>query len=269
MTMNLWKCANEHRHAGFSSTFKKWFTSHKPQPYRSLGNGSAMRCSSAGWLAKTEEECIRMATETAAPTHNHPEGIKGAVVTALTIFHLKGQHVDYRTRYPKKQTKFWRGSYQRPELSDRERQILAHYDNAVLYNDSIVDQIISRFEDRNAVIIYVPDHGEECYEGNVHFYGRMHSTEITKRLAREEFDIPFWIWCSHSYMVAHPETYNRIVRAKNRRYMTDALPHLLLSIAGIGTKVYRPELDLISDEYDEHRPRILKNTTDYDALFAP
>lgn len=187
----------------------------------------------------------------------------------LTIFHLKGQHVDYRTRYPKKQTKFWRGSYQRPELSDRERQILAHYDNAVLYNDSIVDQIISRFEDRNAVIIYVPDHGEECYEGNVHFYGRMHSTEITKRLAREEFDIPFWIWCSHSYMVAHPETYNRIVRAKNRRYMTDALPHLLLSIAGIGTKVYRPELDLISDEYDEHRPRILKNTTDYDALFAP
>lgn len=89
MTMNLRKCANEHRHAGFSSTFKKWFASHKPQPYRSLGNGSAMRCSSAGWLAQTEEECIRMATETAVPTHNHTEGIKGAVATALTIFHLK------------------------------------------------------------------------------------------------------------------------------------------------------------------------------------
>ena len=89
MTMNLWKCANEHRHAGFSSTFKKWFASHKPQPYRSLGNGSAMRCSSAGWLATSEQECIRMATETAAPTHNHPEGIKGAIVTALTIFFLR------------------------------------------------------------------------------------------------------------------------------------------------------------------------------------
>lgn len=89
MTMNLWKCANEHRHAGFSSTFKKWFASHKPQPYRSLGNGSAMRFSSAGWLATSEQECIRMATETAAPTHNHPEGIKGAIVTALTIFFLR------------------------------------------------------------------------------------------------------------------------------------------------------------------------------------
>ena len=76
MTMNLWKCANEHRDAGFGSSFKKWFASHHPQPYRSLGNGSAMRCSSAGWLAQTEEDCISMATQTAAPTHNHPEGIK-------------------------------------------------------------------------------------------------------------------------------------------------------------------------------------------------
>ena len=96
MTMNLWKCANEQRHAGFGSKFKLWMASHKPQPYRSLGNGSAMRCSAAGWLAKSEEECIKMATETAAPTHNHPEGIKGAVVTALTIFHLKnGKDKDF------------------------------------------------------------------------------------------------------------------------------------------------------------------------------
>ena len=89
MTMNLWKCANEHRHAGFGSKFKLWMASHHPKPYRSLGNGAAMRCSSAGWLAKTEEECIQMAHETASPTHNHPEGFKGAEATALVIFHLK------------------------------------------------------------------------------------------------------------------------------------------------------------------------------------
>ena len=29
--------------------------------YGSFGNGSAMRCSSAGWLAKSEEECVRLA----------------------------------------------------------------------------------------------------------------------------------------------------------------------------------------------------------------
>ena len=95
MTMNLWKCANEHRHAGFGSKFKLWMTSHNPKPYRSLGNGSAMRCSSAGWLAQTEEECIRMAHETAAPTHNHPEGFKGAEATALAIFHLDWSNKKY------------------------------------------------------------------------------------------------------------------------------------------------------------------------------
>ena len=63
---NLWKCANEHRHAGFGSKFKLWMASHNPRPYRSFGNGAAMRCSSAGWLAQTEEECIRMAHKTMA-----------------------------------------------------------------------------------------------------------------------------------------------------------------------------------------------------------
>ena len=89
MSTNLWKCSNEHRHAGFGHKYKEWMANHNPQPYMSFGNGSAMRCSSAGWLAQSEEECIEMATATAAPTHNHPEGIKGAVATALAVYYLK------------------------------------------------------------------------------------------------------------------------------------------------------------------------------------
>lgn len=89
MSHNIWMCANQHPHAGYGHRFKEWMHDHDHLPYNSFGNGSAMRCSSAGWMARTEEECIRLATETAAPTHSHEEGIKGAVVTALTIFHLK------------------------------------------------------------------------------------------------------------------------------------------------------------------------------------
>ena len=184
----------------------------------------------------------------------------------LIIFHLKGQHVDYRTRFPVQRRHFNPEDYDRPDLRPRELRVLADYDNAILYNDSIVDQIIRRFEDDDAVVVYVPDHGEECYGPGVRFYGRMHSTEITARLAREEFDIPFWIWCSHEYMVNHPDVYADIRRARDRRYMTDALPHLLLYLGGIGSPHYRPDLNLIGDEYNEARPRILKNTTDYDKL---
>ena len=184
----------------------------------------------------------------------------------LTIVHLKGQHLDYRTRSPKTRWFFKRDDYDRPDLRPEEIQRLAYYDNAVLYNDSIVDQVIRRVENEQAVVIYVPDHGEECYGPGVHFCGRMHSTEITGRLSHEEFDIPFWIWCSHAFMVEQPELFDAIVRAKNRRYMTDAIPFLLMHLAGIHTPDYREELDILSPQYNEMRPRILKNTTDYDKI---
>ena len=184
----------------------------------------------------------------------------------LTIVHLKGQHLDYRTRSPKNRWFFKQDDYDRPDLRSAEIQRLAYYDNAVLYNDSIVDEVIRRVEDEQSVVIYVPDHGEECYGEGVHFCGRMHSTEITGRLAHEEFDIPFWIWCSRSFKANQSELFDAIVKAKNRRYMTDALPFLLLHLAGIHMPDYREELDILSPQYNEMRPRILKNTTDYDKV---
>ena len=184
----------------------------------------------------------------------------------LIIFHLAGQHVSYNTRCPKDQRKFEPDDYDRPDLNARQRRILSDYDNAVHYNDSIVNQIVKLFEDQDAIVIYMPDHGEECFDGKVKFFGRMHSAQTDARLAREEFDIPFWIWCSHKYAVRHPEVFDEIVRARSRRLMTDAVPHLLLYLAGIHTKNYHPEYNILSDRYHEKRSRVIKATVDYDKL---
>ena len=72
--------------AGYGGRFYHWLRSEHPEPYRSYGNGSAMRVSAAGWLFETLEETRRMARLTADVTHNHPEGIKGAEATASAIF---------------------------------------------------------------------------------------------------------------------------------------------------------------------------------------
>ena len=186
----------------------------------------------------------------------------------LIIFHLLGQHVQYRQRSPKDRKHFHGDDYKelKPNLNARERQTLADYDNAVLYNDSIVTEIVKRFENDDAIVIYVPDHGEECYEGNMHFFCRMHSAKIDARLAHAEFDIPMWIWCSRKYIRRRPMIFREVVGARNRRYMTDALPHLLLYIAGIHCHDYQDRLNLLSPDYDESRPRLLKHTTDYDKL---
>ena len=55
-------------------------------PYGSWGNGSAMRVSAVGWCFDTLEETERVAAISAAITHNHPEGIKGAQATAAAIW---------------------------------------------------------------------------------------------------------------------------------------------------------------------------------------
>ncbi len=93
---NMRRRGRQHIHAGYGRGFKRWLLSDDPHPYGSSHDGSAMRCSSAGWLAETEEECIKLATDTAMPTHNHPDGIKGAIAAALPVFWLKsGKDKDF------------------------------------------------------------------------------------------------------------------------------------------------------------------------------
>ncbi len=70
---------------GYGGSFARWVHSANPQPYGSFGNGSAMRVSACGWLP-TKEAVLKNARLSAACTHNHPEGIKGAECVAECIF---------------------------------------------------------------------------------------------------------------------------------------------------------------------------------------
>jgi ADP-ribosylglycohydrolase len=72
--------------AGFGGQFIKWAKSDDSQPYNSWGNGSAMRISPVGWFYNNLDEVLIKAEEYTAITHNHPEGIKGALATAAAIF---------------------------------------------------------------------------------------------------------------------------------------------------------------------------------------
>ena len=73
-------------HCGFGSAFKRWLRSDDRQPYFSYGNGSAMRVSPVGFAARSLDEALGEARRSALPTHDHPEGIKGAEALAAAIF---------------------------------------------------------------------------------------------------------------------------------------------------------------------------------------
>ena len=88
MAMCLWMRGREDPNRGYGGRYAYWLhTAPIPPSYHSFGNGSAMRCAAAGFMAQTKEQCIELATLTALPTHDHPEGIKGAVATALAIYY--------------------------------------------------------------------------------------------------------------------------------------------------------------------------------------
>ena len=185
----------------------------------------------------------------------------------LIILHLMGSHLMYKARYPQKTRKFLQDNmYDRPELTKKQRMILADYDNSVRYNDSIVWAVTQRFADKDAVVIYMPDHGEEIFDGEPYMYGRMHGANIDYRLARNEMEIPFWIWGSPKYRENHPYGWTAIQEARNRPMMTDVLPHLLMYFGGIASPLYHEQYNIVSPAYDTKRPRILKGVTDYNQL---
>ncbi len=70
----------------YGSRFWGWATSEASDPYNSWGNGSAMRVSAIGFAFDDLESVLLEAQQSAAVSHNHPEGIKGAQATAAAIF---------------------------------------------------------------------------------------------------------------------------------------------------------------------------------------
>ena len=94
--LSMKKWGSDYIDKSYGRSFRKWLKSENSEPYNSWGNGSAMRVSPCGWIAKLSEpfeEGLKLtedlAKKSAEVTHNHPEGIKGAQATAAAIFFMR------------------------------------------------------------------------------------------------------------------------------------------------------------------------------------
>lgn len=82
--MKAW--GRKYPHAGYGGRFSYWLQQTEVEPYNSWGNGSAMRVSPIGFAFDDVDRLLSEAEQSAAVSHNHPEGIKGAQATALAIY---------------------------------------------------------------------------------------------------------------------------------------------------------------------------------------
>ena len=85
----LKKWGKKYPNAGYGGYFYHWVLGDETEPYYSCGNGAAMRVSGVGWFAKSEEEVKSLSKAVTEVTHNHPEGLKGAEVTAMCVYYAR------------------------------------------------------------------------------------------------------------------------------------------------------------------------------------
>ena len=186
--------------------------------------------------------------------------------STFTVFHLMGQHTLPLWRYPEndKNAVFTADSIQRADLNDYERQYIAEYDNATRYNDFVIGNIIQYYSQRNAVILYLSDHGDEVYDYR-DVVGRTHEPVKQKQALKYQYEIPMILWCSDQFMNTHPTIMENVRRAILRPFSSDNVPQLLMGLSGIHSSFYEPKKDVLSNQY-ECGIRIVQNTTDYDAV---
>ena len=172
---------------------------------------------------------------------------------SLHIIHLMGQHFDASQRYPANYSKFTAEDIHRKDLDESQRRKTAEYDNATLYNDQVVSDIINEFRDLDAVIVYLSDHGEQIYDGDSHYFGRTFGSYKDTTTLKNVYQVPFMIWCSQKYQAAHPDHFRSICNSSSSAVCIDDVPYLLFNLAGIDFNYNDKHRSMIDSSYHSHQ----------------
>lgn len=217
--------------------------------YGNHGRFYAERCKSNSFV------CVRDSkNDFTTPCDEHllpllDQTLKQTKPKSFIVLHLMGTHMEYENRYPKTFKAFSTNVEQGENNKIKETK--AAYDTAVRYNDSIVNAIINRFKDKNALIIYTSDHGEDVMEINKRIAG--HDDLDTNN---QKVEIPMLVYMSKTFQKNYPYITNRIRLSAHHPFMTDDMIHSILDLMEIQTKEYRPSLSIFNKQFNYQRKRI-------------
>ena len=169
------------------------------------------------------------------------------------VIHLIGNHMDYSLRYPEGFGKFSEADI-KAKLTSDQKKVVAYYDNSVLYNDFVINEIFKIFSAEDSLIVYLSDHGENLYEN-----GRLgHGME-----SRFSYEIPLLFIASREFLTANATLWQRLETAKDKPFMSDDLAHLLADIIGAAPLELDTRRSPIRADFNASRKRIT-GESDYD-----
>ncbi len=151
----------------------------------------------------------------------------------LVIYHLMGQHFPAADRYPAPgQFTAADITVDRPWLTPERRAQVAQYDNATLYNDSVVSLIISRFRPSATVLFYFSDHGEDCWD-LAPMEARNRRMPDDPQWVERQFSVPFFVWMSDAFIERHPEHVRYLQQQSVHPFSLDHLGRLVLTLTSV------------------------------------
>ena len=173
----------------------------------------------------------------------------------FAIFHLKGQHMPAKDKYPalfeKEQSLVSVNDIvcNNTWITEAKKRTISEYDNATLYNDNVIEKVIKFFENKNAAVLYFSDHGDEVYDYRDR-YGREFNV-INDSIFKYQYEIPLFVWFSNKYKKQFPQTVANINKIKDSLISTDDIGDLVLSLANINVVNLSSNHNPYSIDYSE------------------
>lgn len=153
----------------------------------------------------------------------------------LIIMHTIGSHWYYNNHYTKDFERFKPVTQSKIVTQNATQELINSYDNTVIYTDFFLDSVIETLTSKNAILIFLSDHGEALGEDGLW----LHAND--NKALRNPACV---IWCSNMFIDKYPEKFSAIRANKDKRYRTDFLFHSILSIGKIPTKLIETKYDI-------------------------
>lgn len=176
----------------------------------------------------------------------------------MIFIHLIGTHSDYKKRYPSTFQKFTGKNPITFIQNPNTEKIVNEYDNAILYNDYIIRNIVEtiRKENTTSYVLYFSDHGDEVFDTmDLMGHNEYHGT-------KPMYEVPFLVWISDKYKAKRPNFQN-LDGTRHRKYNLENFIHSFADISDIEFNLFDRTRSIFSPDYEE-RIRWIKQQEDYD-----
>lgn len=161
------------------------------------------------------------------------ESIRKSSEKSFYVVHLMGNHSAFYKRYPENFNYFCVADYANEQwnLTTENKYILSQYDNSIVYNDSVVTELLKLFRNQESICFYFPDHGIDVFESRNDYIG--HATKNNIQSVNAAIQIPFLVYPNEIYRKQNPLQVEKLKQNIYKEYSTDSLIYTIMDLTGI------------------------------------